>query len=379
MFEGCAARRPADWAVTLSTSPDPGGDGWNTGALDTVVARVAAVREPAGWDMSIDPLLQPRTGGSADGPPPRHSRPPRRPAGRRPGWPIAAGAACVAVLLLVWVALANRGADQLAVTASTAPTLPAPGVPPAGAVDVTPVATVPAATLPAATVPAVDPPAATDPPAAPAPAPTTAAPAPTAATPGTADIDTPGSDWWLVNPDRPLPDGYVPPELVTPRVPIKPAAVHTQAAPVVASAFEAMVAAALGDGHELQLTSGYRSYQEQQETYDRFVRDYGPDVAAERVAVPGTSEHQTGLAVDVGQVGLPDDQEFGDQASSAWVRDNAHRFGFVIRYPPDKAHITGYANEPWHLRYVGAELAAQLYSSGLTMEEHFGLVPAATG
>jgi D-alanyl-D-alanine carboxypeptidase len=190
-------------------------------------------------------------------------------------------------------------------------------------------------------------------------------------------IDQPGSDWWVVNRDRPLPDGYVPPELVTPAVPIKPGTPYTEATPVVAAAFEAMVAAALQDGYELQLTGGYRSFDAQQEMYDRFVRDYGAQVAAERVALPGRSEHQTGLAVDVGEVDLPDDEEFGETASSAWVRDNAHRFGFIVRYPPDKADITGYANEPWHLRYVGVDLATELHGSGLTMEEHFGLVPAA--
>ena len=129
----------------------------------------------------------------------------------------------------------------------------------------------------------------------------------------------------------------MPPELVTPNVPIEPGAPFTQATPVVAAAFEAMVAAALQEGYELQLTSGYRSFEDQQATYERFVRDYGTQVAAERVALPGTSEHQTGLTVDVGEVDLPNDEEFGDTASSDWVRGNAHRFGFIVRYPPDKA------------------------------------------
>lgn len=327
--------------------------------------------------MSVDPLLQPGSRDSADGPPPRRPRtqPPPGPrrSDRRPGPLIAVGLACVVVALVAWAVLANRGGNGPALTGGSSSTLAAPGAPPTAAVEVAPAATLAAPTLPAVGAPAVTAPA--------APTPTLAPPAPesTAVTAVTPGIDTPGSDWWLVNRDRPLPDGYVPPELVTPDVPIKPGTEHTQATPVVAAAFEAMVAAALGDGFELQLTSGYRSYDEQQETYDRFVRDYGAEVAAERVAVPGTSEHQTGLAVDVGEVGLPDDQEFGDQASSVWVRDNAHRFGFIIRYPPDKADITGYADEPWHLRYVGTDLAGQLHASGLTMEEHFGLVPATTG
>jgi D-alanyl-D-alanine carboxypeptidase len=203
-------------------------------------------------------------------------------------------------------------------------------------------------------------------------------PPPTVPAPTVPSIDTPGSLWWLVNPDRPIPADYVPPELVTPDVPLEPDTGATQLTADTAAAFEAMVADARVAGYELQLTSGYRSYEQQQQLYDRFVEDFGADVAAERVALPGTSEHQTGLAADVGLVGLPDDQLFGDTAASGWVSENAHRFGLIIRYPPDKAHITGYTNEPWHLRYVGVELAAELQASGLTMEEHFGVVPAST-
>lgn len=189
-------------------------------------------------------------------------------------------------------------------------------------------------------------------------------------------IDVPGSLWWIVNGERPLPAGYVPADLVTPNVPIDPQAGSTQLSAPVSAAFEAMVEDAATAGFRLQLNSGYRSQEDQQELYDRNVEDYGEEVAHQRVAVPGTSEHQTGLSVDVGEVGLPLDKVFGDTAASQWVRDNAHRFGFIVRYPPDKAAITGYANEPWHLRYVGTDLAATLHASGLTMEEYFQLPPA---
>lgn len=205
-------------------------------------------------------------------------------------------------------------------------------------------------------------------------APTTTA-SPTTTAPS---IDTPGSLWWLVNPDRPLPEGYVPADLVTPNVPVNPGTGAIQLSVATATAFEAMVADAATAGFRLQLNSGYRSFEQQQELYDRFVRDFGAEVAAQRVAVPGTSEHQTGLAADVGLVGLPDDQLFGDTDASVWVAANAYRFGFILRYPPEKAEITGYADEPWHLRYVGGELAAELHASGLTMEEHFGLAAVGT-
>jgi len=212
-----------------------------------------------------------------------------------------------------------------------------------------------------------------------APAPTTAAAATSTTTPVTTaaglSVDTPGSLWWLVNRDRPLPDGYVPPDLVVPDVPLRPDRDTIELRADVARAFEAMAADATAAGYRLQLNGGYRSLQHQQELYDLYRSQYG-DAAADLVAQPGTSEHQTGLAADVGLVDLPGDQTFGQTPASTWVAANAHRFGFIVRYPPDKAAITGYRNEPWHLRYVGVDLATQLHASGLTMEEHFGLVPA---
>ncbi|WP_116997979.1 M15 family metallopeptidase [Desertimonas flava] len=281
--------------------------------------------------MSIDPLLggsdrqTPQGRGSA-----RRATPPPpviRPAGGR------RGSGRLGIALGVVVAAAAVGVGVVVAT---------------GGDDATPPTTVAAVTTP--------------------PAPTTTLPS----------IDLVGSSWWLVNPQRPMPADYIPPDLVTPNTPMDPDVTNPQVRAETAAAFEAMVADAATAGLQLQLNSGYRSYEEQQVLYDRFVADYGAEVAAQRVALPGTSEHQTGLSLDVGQVGLPDDQVFGDTQASVWVADNAHRFGFILRYPPDKAHITGYTNEPWHLRYVGVELATQLHDSGLTMEEHFGLVPPET-
>ena len=235
-------------------------------------------------------------------------------------------------------------------------------------------ATVPGAP---ALAPATTTAAALPPPTAPpaTPAPTTPSSAPTSGTDAAAahSIDEVGGPWWLVNRDRPLPAGYVPPELVTPDVPLKPDGSFTQLTPEAAAAFEQMAAAAAIDGYELQLNSAFRSESDQAQLYERYSRDFGAESAARLVARPGTSEHQTGLAADVGLVGLPDDQTFGTTEASTWVADNAHRFGLIVRYPPDKADITGYTNEPWHLRYVGVDLAGVLHATGLTMEEHFGL------
>ena len=267
-----------------------------------------------------------------------------------------------APVVLVVAVMTQRGDDEPSVGSS------------AGA---TAVVTASAAPAPPPTIAATMPPPTVLPATSAAATPATSAPAP--AQPNGADtdpapsIDEVGGPWWLVNRDRPLPAGYVPAELVTPDVPLDPDASFTELTPEAAAAFEQMVAAAASDGHQLQLNSAYRSEADQAQLFERYVRDYGAESAARLVAPPGTSEHQTGLAADVGLVGLPDDQTFGATAASSWVADNAHRFGLIVRYPPDKAEITGYANEPWHLRYVGVDLAGVLHAAGVTMEEQFGL------
>ncbi len=285
------------------------------------------------------------------------NRPDRPPYGRRR----AVAATIVAAPVVLLFALVTKCAGDEPAAGSSA------------SVSSTAVATVPAAPtrVPATTAAAL--PAPTAPPATVAPATTPSVPTNGADTAAAPSIDAVGGPWWLVNRDRPLPDGYVPAELVTPDVPLDPDASFTQLTPETAAAFEQMAAAAASDGYALQLNSAYRSESDQAQLYERYVRDYGAESAARLVARPGTSEHQTGLAADVGLVGLPDDQTFGTTEASAWVADNAHRFGLIVRYPPDKAEITGYANEPWHLRYVGVDLAGVLHATGLTMEEHFGL------
>jgi D-alanyl-D-alanine carboxypeptidase len=303
--------------------------------------------------VTFDPLLteQPSSGGGSV---PTPDRPPY--ARRRAVLVLAVGA--VAVVLALLIANLVGGDDAAAPTTSAAPTVAA--APTVTAAPVVPDATV-ASAAPDTTVAPI----------------ATSAPPPTSALGAMPSIDQPGSLWWLVNRDRPLPPGYVPPDLVVPNVPIAPGATAAQVTAATAAAFEAMAADAGSAGYQLMLKSAYRSEADQRALYARFVESYGRDVAATLAAPPGTSEHQTGLALDVGLVGLPDDQVFAGTPASRWVADNAHRFGFILRYPPDKAAITGYANEPWHLRYVGVDLATVLHANGLTMEEQFGLVPVA--
>ena len=191
-------------------------------------------------------------------------------------------------------------------------------------------------------------------------------------------IDDPASVWVIVNKLRPLgPTSYVPGDLV--RADIS----ATQDMPMradTAAAAEAMFAAAQNEaGLALQLTSAFRSIESQTRIYNRTVGNLGQDGADQVSARPGHSEHQTGLAIDIGSMPAVCAFEacFGDTAHGQWLAANAHRFGFVLRYPKDLTPITGYAFEPWHYRYVGLELAAELRTTGiLTLEEFFGL-PAA--
>ena len=119
--------------------------------------------------------------------------------------------------------------------------------------------------------------------------------------------------------------------------------------------------------------SGYRSYQTQKALYNNNVASKGQAHADKYSAKPGKSEHQTGLSIDItcAAVNFQLTSGFGETKEGLWVKENAHKFGFIIRYPIGKESIVGYAYEPWHLRYLGVELSTKIFDSGLTMEEYF--------
>ena len=135
------------------------------------------------------------------------------------------------------------------------------------------------------------------------------------------------------------------------------------------NAFAAMQAEAASLGLDIYISSGFRSYWSQESIYNRYVSNDGQAEADRYSARPGHSEHQSGLTFDLNTI----DEAFAYTAAGQWVRDNAHRFGFVIRYPPAKEHITGYIWEPWHLRYLGVPVATELYNTGLSLEEYLGV------
>ncbi|MBQ8297612.1 MAG: D-alanyl-D-alanine carboxypeptidase family protein [Ruminococcus sp.] len=139
--------------------------------------------------------------------------------------------------------------------------------------------------------------------------------------------------------------------------------------PTTESQFNALSEAAAQEGLNIWLASGYRSYEYQSTIYNNYSSLYGAETADTFSARPGHSEHQTGLAIDVNSI----DDSFANTPEAEWLAQHAHEFGFIIRYPQGKQHITGYKYEPWHIRYLGVETATAVYNSGLTLEEYLGI------
>jgi D-alanyl-D-alanine carboxypeptidase len=197
-------------------------------------------------------------------------------------------------------------------------------------------------------------------------------------------IDAADSLWIVVNKARPLqPKDYTPADLRAPAIPLR---LSTKDEEMLmrndaAQALEQLTAGAKTEaGLQLMLASAYRSYGFQNGLYNRYVRQQGQSVADSQSARPGHSEHQTGLAADVEPASRKCEVEacFATTPEGKWVAANAYKYGFVVRYLEGKQGMTGYIYEPWHLRYVGTELATTIHSAGNpTIEEFFGLPAAA--
>lgn len=160
----------------------------------------------------------------------------------------------------------------------------------------------------------------------------------------------------LANKQNPLPPDYAP-----------------GVNPEAQSAFEAMRAEALKSNIDLTAFSTFRDFARQKELYEGYVAKDGQEKADRYSARPGFSEHQTGLAFDIGESGAEQHwaaASFGDTEAGQWVAENAHRFGFILRYPEGKEQLTGYMHESWHFRYVGKEVAKEIYDADITLEEY---------
>ena len=158
---------------------------------------------------------------------------------------------------------------------------------------------------------------------------------------------------------------------VTPTSPSKAENIYMR--PGAAEALEALFDAAKDDGITLYATSGFRSYATQKAIFNRKLETMSERAANASVAKPGYSEHQTGLAMDIeGEttLGTGLTEQFGESPEGIWVAEHCHEYGFIIRYPEGKTNITGYIYEPWHLRYVGKDVAKEIVDLGVTFEEY---------
>jgi D-alanyl-D-alanine carboxypeptidase len=203
-----------------------------------------------------------------------------------------------------------------------------------------------------------------------------------AAKPGQAGLQTlahPESIPVLVNKQYSLPEDYKPADLIYPNVDfifedkIEKRMMREEAG----KALELMFQAAEKDNMHFAGVSAYRSHQRQIEVFNNYVAKDGEEKAKTYSAMPGTSEHETGLAIDVtthdGACAAQDC--FGDTKEAAWLAEHAHEYGFIIRYPEGKENITGYKYEPWHIRYVGVDAATEIFEAKITLEEYYNAVP----
>ena len=174
----------------------------------------------------------------------------------------------------------------------------------------------------------------------------------------------------LINRHRKLIDDFVPNDLVT--IDSKYASSNDcQSSRIAYNAFIEMYNKAESEGYQLVINSAYRSYQDQLDIIDTYRNAYGNSYVEKYVAREGFSEHQTGLAFDIGS---RNSNIFANSKEYEWMLNNAHLFGFVLRYDKRYEDITQFRNEPWHFRYVGKEIAKYLYEhNNMSLEEYFVL------
>lgn len=173
----------------------------------------------------------------------------------------------------------------------------------------------------------------------------------------------------LVNKHYSLNEDYVPLDLVD--MSVQYASKGIQMSEVAYESFKEMCNAMRAEGLLMYASSTYRSYSYQNELYESYVKRDGQELADAYAAKAGHSEHQTGLAADLATSngGL---SKFGETEEYQWLLQNAHKYGWILRYPAGKESITGYSSEPWHWRYVGS-IATDVYQSKLTYDEYYML------
>jgi D-alanyl-D-alanine carboxypeptidase len=179
----------------------------------------------------------------------------------------------------------------------------------------------------------------------------------------------------LVNKTHRLPEGYKPDPLVEPNVPFTftEKLEKRKMTKEAAGALEKLFVGAKSDGINLAGVSAYRSQATQETLFNNYVKKDGVEAANKYSSKPGFSEHQTGLAIDVagssGKCAVEDC--FADTKEAKWLVGHSAEYGFIIRYLKGKESLTGYQYEPWHIRFVGKEVAKEITQKGITLEEYY--------
>lgn len=176
----------------------------------------------------------------------------------------------------------------------------------------------------------------------------------------------------LVNKYYYLSEDYVPDDLVTVSQTYSWGEAGSQRVrEIVYNAFLDMWNVANDAGYYLMINSSYRTYQDQESVYNNYRNTSGQTYADSIAARPGYSEHQTGLAIDIFSRTNTNSATFANSAEAAWLKENAHKFGFILRYPEGKEDITGTTYEAWHYRYVGVDIATYIYEHDITFDEYY--------
>lgn len=173
----------------------------------------------------------------------------------------------------------------------------------------------------------------------------------------------------LVNKYRKLDENFVPDNLVKLSAPYA-SSDGLEASRVAYDAFKLMYKAAEAEGYGIVINSAYRSYQHQVDLYNYYKSSYGDNYVVKYVAFPGFSEHQTGLSFDIGSktsIIFKESREF------VWMQNNAHKYGFILRFPSNYVNITSFNYEPWHYRYVGVEIATYIHENKIPFEKYYAM------
>lgn len=166
-----------------------------------------------------------------------------------------------------------------------------------------------------------------------------------------------------------MPSTYVPDNLE--KIPLTCAISGMQLVKEANEALIELAADAKAEGYAIRAMSTYRSYSYQVTLYNNYVDRDGKQAADTYSARPGFSEHQTGLVADVDNGGSVAYTKFHTTKEYTWMQNNAHKYGFIMRYPKGKENITGYTYESWHYRYVGVEAATYIHNNNITFDEYY--------